>query len=354
LSIAVVIGGQFGSEGKGKVTAHLCRNHNYNVAIRCGGPNSGHTININNEPVVLRQIPAGVVNPSARLYLAAGCLIDLEVLLEEIKLFKLFPDRLGIDRNAVIIDEGYDQEEIRNNLNNRIGSTCTGTGIAVAKRVLRTKDIKLAKDVPELKQYLTCTHKKVIEHYSDNNKIVIEGTQGFGLSVYHSHYYPYTTSRDTTAAAFISEVGISPLIISDIIMVIRTFPIRVGGNSGPLPNEIEWEIIRSESNYPYKIQEFTSVTKKLRRVARFDIDIVEKAVFINRPTEIALMGTDYLDFKNKGVKNFEDLTQKTKSFIYSLEEKLGTNINYIGVGPMDNEIIDLTKKEVIKNIQYIK
>lgn len=347
MTITVVIGGQFGSEGKGKVTAHLCRNHNYNVAIRCGGPNSGHTININNEPVVLRQIPAGVVNPSARLYLAAGCLIDLEVLLEEIKLFKLFPDRLGIDRNAVIIDEGYDQEEIRNNLNNRIGSTCTGTGIAVAKRVLRTKNIKLTKDIPELKHYITNTSDKVMGHYADNDKIVIEGTQGFGLSVYHSQYYPYTTSRDTTASAFISEVGISPLIVSDIVMVIRTYPIRVGGNSGPLPDEIDWETIWRESNYPYKIQEFTSVTKRLRRVARFNNDIVDKAVLVNKPTEIALMGTDYIDFKNKSSRTFENLTSETKSFIFDLEERFGTKINYIGIGPMDEELIDRKIVEVL-------
>lgn len=348
MTIAVVIGGQFGSEGKGKVTAHLCRYHNYSVAVRCGGPNSGHTININNEPVVLRQIPAGVVNPSAKLYLAAGCLIDLDVLLEEIKLFKLTPDRLGIDRNAAIIDDGYAQEEIKSNLNNRIGSTCTGTGIAVAKRVLRTKDIKLARDIPELKRYITCVSNKIMEHYLNKCKIVIEGTQGFGLSVYHSQYYPYTTSRDTTAAAFISEVGISPLIVSDIITVIRTFPIRVGGNSGPLPNEIDWETIRIESNYPYKIQEFTSVTKRLRRVARFDIDIVEKAVSVNKPTEIALMGTDYLDYRNKCVETLEGLTQKTKSFINHLEERLGIKINFIGVGPMDEELIDRKIVEVVK------
>jgi len=348
LTIAVVIGGQFGSEGKGKVTAHFCRFHDYNVAIRCGGPNSGHTIYINKKPIVLRQIPAGIVNPESTLYLAAGCIIDVDVLLEEINKFNLLPERFGIDRNAVIIDDGYDQEEINNELGDRIGSTCLGTGIAVAKRVLRSKDVKLAKDIPEFKQYITNVSKKVMEHYSIKDKIIIEGTQGYGLSVYHSQYYPYATSRDTTAAAFISEVGISPLIVSNIIMVIRTFPIRVGGNSGPLPYEIDWETVRSESNYPYKIQEYTSVTKRLRRVARFDIDIVEKAVSVNRPTEVALMGTDYLDYINKDIETFEDLTQETKSFIYYLEERLGIKVNFIGIGPMDEELIDRKIMEVVK------
>lgn len=350
MSIAVVLGGQFGSEGKGKITAHLCRNHKYNVAVRCGGPNSGHTIIINEEPVVLRQIPAGVINPFSKLYLAAGCLIDLDVILDEIDLFNLNPDRLGIDRNAVIIDDGYDQEELKIKLDDRIGSTCTGTGFAVARRALRIEGLKLARDIHELKPYLTCVSRKIMDLYLNNNKIIIEGTQGFGLSVYHSPYYPYATSRDTTAAGFLSEVGISPLIVSDIIMVIRTFPIRVGGNSGPLPKEIDWGIVRQESNYPYEIGELTSVTKRLRRVARFDIKIVEEAVSINRPTEIALMGTDYLDYPNKGVKSFEELTPKTQRFIYWLEQRIETKINFIGVGPMDEELIDRTIIEVIKNI----
>ena len=348
MTIAVVIGGQFGSEGKGKVTAHLCHNHDYNVAVRCGGPNSGHTITIDGEQIVLRQIPAGIVNPSANLYLAAGCLIDLNVLLEEIDYFNLKPKNLAIDRNSAIIDNNYDKEEVRMNLHGRIGSTCTGTGIAVARRALRTEDFKLAKDIPELKPYIVSVSEKVMEHYKNGKKIVIEGTQGFGLSVYHSPYYPYATSRDTTAAGFLSEVGISPLIVSDIIMVIRTFPIRVGGNSGPLPNEIDWETIQLESNYPYKIQEFTSVTKRVRRVARFGIKIVKKAVSLNKPTEIALMGTDYLDYRNKGVETFEDLTQETKSFIYFLEEQLGIKINFIGIGPMDEEFIDRKIVEVMK------
>lgn len=347
MSITIVVGGQFGSEGKGKITAHLCRYHNFNVAIRCGGPNSGHTVTIDGKQIVLRQIPAGVVNPNSKLYLAAGCLIDLDVLIEEINFFNLSSNRLKIDSNAVIIDEGYDKEEEKIQLGDRIGSTCTGTGFAVAKRVLRSKNIKLARDIPELKPFLTCVSKEIMNLYSKGKRIVIEGTQGFGLSVYHSPYYPYATSRDTTAAGFLSEVGISPFIVSDIIIVLRTFPIRVGGNSGPLPHEINWETVQQESGYPFKIQEFTSVTKRLRRVARFDFDIVEQAVQINRPTEIALMGTDYLDYKNKDINNLNSLTFKTKQFMNHLEKKLNIKISFVGTGPLDEEIIDIKEEKGI-------
>lgn len=340
MSITATIGGQFGGEGKGKITAHLCRKYGFDIAVRCGGSNSGHTITINDKQIVLRQIPAGITNPFTKLFLAAGCLINLDVLFGEIDLFGLAPDRLKVDRNAVIIDKEYAYEEKKASLNGRIGSTCTGTGIAVAKRALRAKDLKLAKDIPWLKPYLTDVSREIITSHLKGEKVIIEGTQGFGLSVHHSPYYPYTTSRDTTASGFLSEVGVSPLAVSDIIMVIRTFPIRVGGNSGPLPNEISWEAIQQGSGYPYRIQEFTTVTKRLRRVARFDLELVKKATNVNRPTHIALMGVDYLDYKNKGVKYYNELTQKTKEFISWLEWELKVKVSFIGTGPSDYELID--------------
>lgn len=344
MPIVIIVGGQFGSEGKGKITSHLCRNYNFDMAVRCGGPNSGHTITFDNKQIVLRQIPAGVANPNTKLYLAAGCLIDLSILFNEINMFDLSSDRLKIDNNAAIIDKNYVNDEIESDLRDRIGSTCSGTGFTVANRALRKKNVKLAKDILELKPYITSVSNEINKAYSKGEKIIIEGTQGFGLSLYHSPYYPYATSRDTTASGFISEVGISPLIVSEIIMVIRTFPIRVGGNSGPLYNEIDWEIVQKESGYPNKIQEFTSVTNRLRRVGRFDIDLVKKALLINKATSLALMGLDYLDYQNKSINIFNDLTNKSKEFISILENEFNVPINFIGSGPTDNELIDRLKE----------
>ncbi|MFO7966259.1 MAG: adenylosuccinate synthetase [Archaeoglobaceae archaeon] len=341
MPVTVIVGAQFGGEGKGKITSHLCREHNYDVAVRCGGPNSGHTVTIGGEKVVLRQIPAGVVNPKTKLFLSAGCLIDLDVLLEEIERFDLNSERLKVDRNAAIIDKKFRREEEASGLGSGIGSTCTGTGVAVAKRALRDEDVKLARDAKELEPYLTETSREIMHSHLNGEKVVIEGTQGFGLSLYHSPYYPYTTSRDTTVSGFLSEVGVSPMVVSDIIMVVRTFPIRVGGNSGPLPNEIDWETIQHESGYPHKIQEMTTVTNKLRRVGRFDLEIVKKAVTANMPTKIALMGVDYLDYANKYKKHYNALTRKTKNLISFLENEFGANIAFIGTGPIDDEIIDL-------------
>ena len=213
-------------------------------------------------------------------------------------------------------------------------------GVAVAKRILRREKIRLAKDTPELAQYISDVSEELSKYYERGKNIIIEGTQGFGLSLYHSPFYPFTTSRDTTAAAFISECGISPLIVTDIVMVLRTFPIRVGGNSGPLIHEIDWKTIQDESGYPYMVKEFTTVTGRLRRVGRFDINLVKKAVIINRPNSLALMGIDYLDYKDKGKISYDDLTDKAKEFILHLEKELNVEVKFIGTGPLDNEIIE--------------
>ena len=343
----IVVGGQFGSEGKGKTTAHLCKQGSVTAAVRCGGPNSGHTVTVDGEQVVLRQLPAGVVDPSTKLFLAAGCLLDLSVLREEIERFGIEPTRLRIDKHVVIIEREWADEEQRLNLRGRVGSTCSGTGVAVARRALRDNGLRLAADVPELAPYLADVSQELMAIHARGGHVVVEGTQGYGLSVYHSPYYPHATSRDTTAAAFLSEVGVSPRLVAEVIMVVRTFPIRVSGNSGPLPNEVDWETVRRESAYPIPIAEFTSVTRRLRRVARFDLDIVKRAALVNSPTQIALMGTDYLDYRNRAATHFEGLTDAARIFIDRIEEVLSASATLIGTGPFDHELIDRSRVQNI-------
>ena len=153
--------------------------------------------------------------------------------------------------------------------------------------------------------------------------------------------YEMVTPTELGINTVVSEVGESPLKVTSIIMAVRTFPIRVEGNSGPLKNEISWGEVRRLSGYPYEIHEFTTVTGRLRRVARFDIDLVKRATVINRPTAIAVHGVDYLDFANKGVRTFRLITDKTKDYLDYLESELSVPISIIGTGPEQNEIIDL-------------
>ena len=349
MPLIVVVGGQYGGEGKGKIVSYLSVEDNIDYVVRCGGPNSGHTVDFKGKRYALRLLPAGFINTRTRLLLAAGTLINLNVLMQEIELCDVDLSRIGVDFNAGIITEKDAEYERRLQLKKRIGSTLSGTGAGVAKRALRNGSFRLAQDIPELKPFLTHVSSEVNKALDRNLKVVIEGTQGFGLSLYHSNCYPYTTSRDTTASAFLSEVGVSPVRVDSIIMVVRTYPIRVAGNSGPLKNEITWKEVQKLSRYPFEPKEYTTVTKQIRKVALFDIDLVKKAAMVNKPTQIALNGVDYLDYRNKNLKNFDALTEETKKFIQRIEHEINVKVDFVGTGPTNEEIID-RRKDLRKRI----
>jgi adenylosuccinate synthase len=344
MSFWVVVGGQFGSEGKGKVSAFIARQQNIDICIRCGGPNSGHSfVNEDGQMMVLRQLPTGFVNPQTRLLIPAGALIDPTVLKQEIDLLSLPSYRIGIDRKSFIINERDREEERSLGLRERLSSTLCGVGAAQARRVLRGDDARLAKDVvtehPWMEEYLTDVSDELNMALDKGKSALIEGTQGFGLSLYHSDFYPRTTSRDTTAAGFLSEVGVSPLRVTEVVVVFRTFPIRVAGKqAGPLKEEISWEQLQRDSGYPHPIEELTTVTKKIRRVARFDWELASKALAVNRPTRVALNGLDLFDHRNCIVRDIHSLSGTSIEMIDRLSELARCDSFYLGTGPRLTEM----------------
>lgn len=344
MAVTVVVGAQYGGEGKGKIVAHLALRDNADFVVRCGGPNSGHTVYFGNKIYKPRLLPAGFVNPRSRLLLAAGCIINPRILLDEIEQAGIDPKRVGVDRNAVIITEQDSEAEQELGLRTRIGSTLSGTGAGVIKRIMRDGSAVLASETIELKDFITDVSQEINNGINQGKHCIVEGTQGFGLSLYHTSCYPYATSRDTTASGFLSEVGLSPRLVTAIVMCVRTYPIRVEGNSGPLKDEITWQRLRKLSGYPRDVSEFTTVTGRLRRIAMFDIDFVNRAVMVNKPTEIALHGADYLDFANQGRSDYQDLTTNTKKFIEDLENITQVQVSIIGTGPEQQEILDRGKQ----------
>lgn len=340
MPVTVVVGGQYGSEGKGKVVAYLAKKDDVAAVVRCGGPNAGHSFEWMGTKYSLRQIPSGLINPKTMLYLSPGSVVNPTVLLEEIDKYKVGGGRIRIDPFAAIVTDEEISLEKHLKLRERIGSTLSGTGAATARKVLRHEGVRLATDARELQEYLTDVALELNELLSQGKRVMVEGTQGFGLSLYHGGHYPYATSRDTSASGFLSEAGISPLHVDQIIMVIRTFPIRVGGDSGPLPNEISWGDVSRESGYPFPVAEHGAVTGRLRRVAQFDASIVRRAATVNGPTQIALTGVDYLAHRNCFARKFADLTDFAKHFIKNLESSLNVRVTLIGTGPDLENIID--------------
>jgi adenylosuccinate synthase len=280
----------------------------------------------------MRQVPSCSEPEKATFCVAAGCVVDEELLLRELDFLKIPQERIIVDPRSVLVTEEDRKAEADSLV--RIGSTCSGTGAALLRRMSRAKGVRLARDSAAInarcrvETLATLLHSRI----EDGGDIIVEGTQGFALSLLHGPDYPYVTSRDTTAAGFAMEIGLSPLHIHNIIMVIRTFPIRVGGTSGPFANEFSWEHIRAFSGAPSALPEYTSVTKRLRRVARFDLDLVKLACKYNHPTNLAVMGLDRLDYANTGVTEFQKLTAKAHRFLDELQLATNVPIKFAGTG----------------------
>jgi len=330
MPVTIVFGGQFGSEGKGKVAHYFAKKENADYCIRVGGSNSGHTVYRDGQKIIFRILPTGVIESHVTAVLPAGSYINLSILKEEIKIAGLSDDRLLIDKNAVIISDDFIAAEKQSDLRQSIGSTESGTGAAVIARIERKKGIKLlARDFPELK---TCDTKKILRDACNaGKKIIAEGTQGFGLSLLHAEEYPYVTSRDTSAAAILSECGLSPFDVENIVMVIRAFPIRVSGDSGDLPNEIDWDIVRDELGKTENMTEYTSCTNRVRRVARFDADVVLRSIICNKPNIIVLNHLDYMDDScRNGI-----VSEKAKLFIEKVSAEVNVKVNFAGINEVD-------------------
>jgi adenylosuccinate synthase len=332
MPVTVIVGGQFGSEGKGKIAHYLAHERCASVAVRVGGSNSGHTvIDSSGTPRIFRVLPTPALLDGVRCVIGAGSYIDVDVLLAEVAIAQLPPERLLIDPNAFVITDAHKGVENQWGLIERIGSTGSGTGAAAVERICRRTERHLARHDLRLSRYtrhsVTDFLRSVLRR---GEQVIIEGTQGFGLSLLHSPYYPKATSRDTTAGTFVAEAGVSPRDVSDVVLVLRAFPIRVAGDSGPLAQEIDWAIVGHEGGWREAPIEYTSVTGKMRRVARFDPSIVRQAIEVNYPNSIVLNHADYFD---RVAHDSKEPTEAVIRNIAKIEGLIDQQINLIGLGP---------------------
>lgn len=336
--VDVIVGMQWGSEGKGKIAAYLSRS--YEAMVRSGGPQAGHTFYHDGRRFINRQIPCGVFSRCS-LYISAAGIINPEVLRDEISRYHILPGRLMIDYNAMILTSDHIESERQGGLKERLGSTCEGVGAASADKIMRTGRLfrEYARD-DGLEEYAGDTVKSIHAHLAKEEKVLIEGTQGFGLSLNHGSY-PFVTSRDVTAAALLSDAGVSPKDHGRTIGVMRTYPIRVGGNSGPTgSSEISWAEIEKRADSKESLIEYTTVTGRVRRVFEQDFTILHRAIMVNRPDELALMFLDHINTRDRGKRRFEELSNESRDYVNSMEDQLQTPVTLIGTGPGENEIID--------------
>ena len=199
--------------------------------------------------------------------------------------------------------------------------------------------IRYAEEDEFVKQFLGDTVFILNRIIDDGGLIMLEGTQGSILSLHHG-FKRKTTSRDTNASNWCSEAGISPLAVRHVYGVMRTFPIRVAGDSGPMPGEeITWEEVTKHANSPEPIVEITSATKRKRRVSTLGEEHLRRALDLNRPSNMMLTFVDYLDAEDKHKSSWDSLTQKTRDWITTLESKMGIFFNYLSTGPAPEHTI---------------
>lgn len=188
MAITIVVGGQYGGEGKGKVTYNIAQEKNIKITVRVGGTNSGHTVVTNeNQKFILRQLPTTAILSDSLSILSAGSYIDLDILKEEIKLTGISDKQLLIDQNAMIITQEDKNNEEKNNLRKTIGSTLSGTGESVIRRITRNKMTLLAKDIDELKPYIIDSKSFYMNKFKKNKKYLLKGHKDMGYLYYIVH-----------------------------------------------------------------------------------------------------------------------------------------------------------------------
>lgn len=311
----VVIGAQWGDEGKGKIVDYLAERAKY-VVRYAGGPNAGHTIVVDGKEYALHQVPSGILHPDKSVFLGAGMVIDPEALFNELQMLKDngidWEGRVFISDRAHIILPRYRQmDKDRDAARKRpIGTTGRGIGIAYAEKAerdgLRLADLnwaaKMAEYDGEDKAYLD-TYKdrllamrvdltaKMYEFRDDN--ILFEGAQGAMLDI-DSGTYPYVSSGASCAAGAATGCGIGPHDLDVIMGVFKAYQTRVG--NGPMPTEFNNESEGELCEYVRKTgREYGVTTGRARRCGYLDLVALRYACRVNSIDSLVLTHLDIYD-----------------------------------------------------------
>lgn len=364
-NITVVIDGQAGSSGKGKICGYLSKKGHFSISTNNWSSNAGHTyVADNGDKIIVSHLPMAMLDANCKLVLNAGCVITPEILFEEIKKYEnIIGDRkIYINPRAMIILEKHREEEKKVI---KSGSTFKGCGSAQAEKIMRTPGILLVgdyfKNIPSDlrdKFEIVDTAKMINECKGD---VLIEGAQGQDLDLNYGLDYPNVTSRMCSASQLIADAGCSPFLVKDIYMIIRPYPIRISNKtnigediySGDYAgsNEITWEEIAKRCGYNGKLEEYTTVTKKVRRVFEMNWERLKYNVMINRPTQIVLNFAQYIDWNAYKCKNYNLLPDKVIKFIEKIERETNVPVTIIGTGECESDIIDLRKNKFNNNFE---
>ncbi|HZC26390.1 MAG TPA: adenylosuccinate synthetase, partial [Actinopolymorphaceae bacterium] len=257
-----------------------------------------------------------------------------EIFAAEVARFGLTGQALVDGRCAVITAEHIAAERRDRHLTETVGSTCTGNGAARADFVLRRA--RQARDEPTLAPYVTDVARAVNSAARDG-VVLVEGSQGTLLSLALSADYPCTTSDNCTAVAAMDDVGLNWRLVSDVIMVVKALPTRVG--EGPLPYELSAGEARRRG-----VQEHGVITSRPRRKAsQIDWELLEYATMLNGPTKIALTFCDHADPRMRGGRDRTDVTPAVQALVEQVEAVTCAPVVLLDTGPRLSDMIDLER-----------
>lgn len=333
----MVMGGQWGSEGKGLFAGFMAKQRKPDAVVSQFGPNAGHTWFEGDTPIVFKSFPVGSVAESVEnIFLGPGSVINPETFERELDFLwpRISDKSIYVHEAAAIVMPGDIAAEQGLGGVSHIASTMQGTSEAMIRKIRRQGNFPAKQALGHLK-----SRCEVVNHWDYmalmRHKVrflQIEGSQGMDLSINSGFAYPYTTSRDCTPAQVLADCGVHPADLSGVYACIRTFPIRVGniiggnglmaGNSGPCypdQRETSWEELKIQ-------KEYTTVTKRVRRVFTFSILQMEKLLNEVRPHGIFL--------------NFANYTDEWMNIKASIDKMAGRNIvHWTGHGPKYTDII---------------
>ena len=399
----LILGLQWGDEGKGKIVDALAENSEAVCRFQ-GGHNAGHTLKVEGEQKVLHLVPSGILHPFVHCVLGNGLVLSLPALQKEITELEdsgiNFTGRFYVSGDcALILPTHIAIDKVRDR-SEGIGTTGRGIGPAyedkVARRAIRFGDLQDLDKLQDRLEKLVDYHNKILVHLYDaepipfedvigelrnhqslfkkfhsgtqdllrgwvkeNKKIIFEGAQGSMLDIDHGSY-PYVTSSSTTAGGLSTGLGVGPKYLDTILGITKAYTTRVG--EGPFATEL----FDANADQLAKVgHEFGATTGRPRRCGWLDLKALETIVFINSVTILCITKLDVLDGfaeiqvcvdydeeqnpiyttlpgwqqETSGIRDFNDLPQAAQDYILFIEGVLDCPVGIVSVGPSRDQTI---------------
>ena len=399
----LILGLQWGDEGKGKIVDALAENSEAVCRFQ-GGHNAGHTLKVDGEQKVLHLVPSGILHPFVHCVLGNGLVLSLPALQKEITELEdsgiNFTGRFYVSGDcALILPTHIAIDQVRDK-SEGIGTTGRGIGPAyedkVARRAIRFGDLQDLDKLQGRLEKLVDYHNKILVHLYDaepipfedvmdelrthqslfqkfhsgtqdllrgwvkeNKKIIFEGAQGSMLDIDHGTY-PYVTSSSTTAGGLSTGLGVGPKYVDTILGITKAYTTRVG--EGPFATEL----FDANADQLAKVgHEFGATTGRPRRCGWLDLKALETIVFINSVTTLCITKLDVLDGfteiqvcvdyddeqnpiyktlpgweqETSGIRDFNDLPQAAQDYILFIEGVLDCPVGIVSVGPSRDQTI---------------